>query len=80
MVSVEVEKSTVETDKLLAESVNEENTTIKETSNFMKIDFGWGSKLSIFQRFYKQKLLSMCEFLNSTLFSAQSKHFSDLRV
>ena len=44
MVSVEVEKSTVETDKLLAESVNEENTTIKATSNLMKILLGCGRK------------------------------------
>lgn len=40
VVSVEVEKSTAEADKLLAESVREEKTTIKATNNFMKIEFG----------------------------------------
>ena len=40
VVSVEVEKSTAETDKLLAERVKEEKTTIKASSNFMKIEFG----------------------------------------
>jgi hypothetical protein len=40
VVSVEVEKSTAETDKLLAERVKEEKTTIKAISNFMKIEFG----------------------------------------
>jgi hypothetical protein len=40
VVSVEVEKSTTETAKLLAESVSEENTTIKATSNLMKILLG----------------------------------------
>lgn len=44
VVSVKVEKSTAETDKLLAESVREEKTTIKATNNFMKIEFGCGCK------------------------------------
>lgn len=40
VISVEVEKSTTETAKFLAESVSEENTTIKATSNLMKILLG----------------------------------------
>ena len=37
VVSVEVEKSTAETDKLFAESEREENTTIKATNNFIMV-------------------------------------------